>query len=206
MSVGALDGTKDCTELYSAVNKAVGDDDDRRVTDGKVGILVAADGLTLFTVGTYDDGILDEADTEGKKLGALDGESLGTVECTIVGHVEVAVLGCVDLIILGASEYNAIGSEDGKLVASFDGKLLVVVDGNIVLVKLIKQVGSIDCNDDCKIDGDKLDLNDEGPIVIVIDGIEAVDVGIVISKVGTKLDAIRVEEQDGEALSVADSK
>ncbi len=81
MIVGVLDGIKDCTELYSAVERVVGDDDSR-VTDGKVDILDVVDGLRLYTIGFDVDGILDVADAEGKMLGALDCVSLGTVECT----------------------------------------------------------------------------------------------------------------------------
>lgn len=124
MSVGSLDCIKDCAELYSTVEGAVGDDDDGRFTDGKVGIFDVAGKITSFTVGTDVEG-RKLADSEGKVLGALYVVSLGTVECTIVGHVEVEVLGAnVDL--------TTLGPEDIKLVGFIDGKLLIVVDGNIV--------------------------------------------------------------------------
>ena len=132
MSVGSLDCIKDCAELYSAVEGAVGDDDDGRFTDGKVGIFDVAGKITSFTVGTDVEG-RKLADSEGKVLGALYVVSLGTVECTIVGHVEVEVLGAnVDLTTLGACDDKAIGPEDIKSVGFIDGKLLIVVDGNIV--------------------------------------------------------------------------
>ena len=48
---------------------------------------------------------------------------------------------------------------------------------------MVKQLGLIDCTDDCNIDGDRLDLDDKDPVVI-IDGTEVADMDKVFCKLG----------------------